>query len=172
MYENARSRVCAGCNLSEEFSVKHVKMGVHLDSCLSSLLFIMVLEALSQEFRTGCPGKRVYRWPGHHHRIRMANMSWRTCVIIKQMKSNPIITESLEELQEKLILWKTSIEGKGLWVNMGKTKVQISWPERSVLQKSGKKPCAMCLKQCFKLKFSPSPPEMLRKFPSLYNLVL
>ena len=39
-----------------------------------------------------------------------------------------IITESLEELQEKLILWKTNMERKGLWVNMGKTKVLISGP--------------------------------------------
>ena len=52
MYENARSRMHVGCNLSEEFSVK---VGFHQGSCLSSLLFIMVLEALSQEFRKGCP---------------------------------------------------------------------------------------------------------------------
>ena len=52
MYENARSRMHVGCNLSEEFSVR---VGFHQGSCLSSLLFIMVLEALSQEFRKGCP---------------------------------------------------------------------------------------------------------------------
>ena len=32
-----------------------VKVGVHQGSVLSPLLFIMVLEALSIEFRTGCP---------------------------------------------------------------------------------------------------------------------
>ena len=31
-----------------------VKVGVHQGSVLSPLLFIMVLEALSLEFRTGC----------------------------------------------------------------------------------------------------------------------
>ena len=57
MYENARSRVHVGCNLSEQFSVK---VGVHQGSFLSPLLFIMVLEALSQEFRTGCPWENLY----------------------------------------------------------------------------------------------------------------
>ena len=56
-----------------------------------------------------------------------------------------IITESLEELQEKLVLWKTNVEGKGLRVNMGKTKVLISGPG-SVLQKFDKDPCVVCLK--------------------------
>ena len=35
MYENTRSRVCVGCNLSEEFSVK---VGIHQGSCLNPLL--------------------------------------------------------------------------------------------------------------------------------------
>ena len=66
MYENVRSRVRVCCNLSEEFSVK---VGVHHGSCWSPLLFIMVLDALSKEFRTGCPWEIVSRWPGYHHRI-------------------------------------------------------------------------------------------------------
>ena len=57
MYENARSRACVGCNLSEEFSVK---VGVHQGSCLSSLLFITVLEALYQELRTVCHWENLY----------------------------------------------------------------------------------------------------------------
>ena len=44
MYENTRSRVWVCCNLSEEFSVK---VGVHQGPCLSPLMFITVLEALS-----------------------------------------------------------------------------------------------------------------------------
>ena len=69
---------------------------VHRSFCLSPSLFFMVLEALSQEFCTVCP--------------------WKIDLII--------ITESLEELQRKLILWKTNIhiEGKGLWANMGKNR--------------------------------------------------
>ena len=57
-----------------------------------------------------------------------------------------IIAETREELQEKLFLWKTNMEGKGLRVNMGKTKVLISGLGLYVLQKSGKDPCGMCLK--------------------------
>ena len=87
------------CNLSEEFSVK---VGVHQGFCLSPLLFIMVLEALSQEFRTECPWENLYG------------------------DDLVIITESLEELQQKLILWKTNMERKGLRVNMGKTNVLTS----------------------------------------------
>ena len=48
MYDSARSRVRIGSNLSEEFSVK---VGVQEGSCLSPLLFVTVLETLSQEFR-------------------------------------------------------------------------------------------------------------------------
>ena len=43
--------------LDEPFSVK---VGVHQGSVLSPLLFITVLEALSQEFRTGCPCELLY----------------------------------------------------------------------------------------------------------------
>ena len=71
-------------------------------SCLSPLLFITVLEAFSQEFCNGCPWENLY--------------------VIHLV----IITESQEELQEKLILWKNNIERKGLLVNMGKAKIPIS----------------------------------------------
>ena len=55
------------------------------------------------------------------------------------------ITDSIEELQEKLILWKFSITEIGLWVNMGKTKVLISVWGLDVLQMFGKDPCVVCL---------------------------
>ena len=86
------------------------------------LLFITVLEALSQEFRAGCSLEYLHAY------------------------NLVIITESLEELLQKLILWKTNMKGKKHWVNMSKTKVLISWPGLDVLQKSGKDPCGVCLK--------------------------
>ena len=49
MYSNARSRVRVGEGYSE------VKVGAHQGSVLSPLLFIIVLEALSREFRCGVP---------------------------------------------------------------------------------------------------------------------
>ena len=57
MYANARSRVRVGEGYSEEFEVK---VGVHQGSVLSPLLFIIVLEALSREFRSGVPWEDLY----------------------------------------------------------------------------------------------------------------
>ena len=57
MYANARSRVCVGEGFSKEFEVK---VGVHQGSVLSPLLFIIVLEALSREFRAGVPWEDLY----------------------------------------------------------------------------------------------------------------
>ena len=52
MYANALNRVRVGEVYSEEFEVK---VNVHQGSVLSPLLFIIVLEALSREFRSGVP---------------------------------------------------------------------------------------------------------------------
>ena len=57
MYSNARSRVRVGEGYSDEFEVK---VGVHQGSVLSPLLFIIVLEALSREFRCGVPWGDLY----------------------------------------------------------------------------------------------------------------
>ena len=48
IYENVRSSVWVCKGLSDEFEVK---FGVHQGSVLSPLLFIIVLDALSQEIR-------------------------------------------------------------------------------------------------------------------------
>ena len=56
MYSNARSRVRE--RYSEEFEVK---VGVHQGSVLSPLLFIIVLEALSREYRCGVPWEDLLR---------------------------------------------------------------------------------------------------------------
>ena len=48
------SRVRVGEGYSEEFEVK---VGVHHGSVLSPLLFIIMLEALSREFRCGSHGR-------------------------------------------------------------------------------------------------------------------
>ena len=52
MYCNAQSKVRVGSSYSEPINVS---VGVHQGSVLSPLLFIIVMEALSIEFRTGCP---------------------------------------------------------------------------------------------------------------------
>ena len=52
VYANARSRVRVAEGYSEEFEVQ---VGVHQGSVLIPLLFVIVLEALSREFRAGVP---------------------------------------------------------------------------------------------------------------------
>ena len=57
MYSNASSRVRVGEGYSKEFEVK---VGVHQGSVFSPLLFIIVLEALSREFRCRVPWEDFY----------------------------------------------------------------------------------------------------------------
>ena len=54
-YSNARRRVNG--HYSEEFGMG---VGVHQGSLLGPLLFILVLEALSREIRTGVPCELLY----------------------------------------------------------------------------------------------------------------
>ena len=120
LYRGARSSVRIGDTYSEEF---HVKVGVHQGSVLSPLLFIMVLEALSREFLTGCPCELFYA------------------------DDLVIMSKTLNELLEKLKTWKKGMEAKGLKANMTKTKLMISGPELNLLRDSGKYPCAVCRKR-------------------------
>ena len=57
MYKEVRSRVRVGDEYSNSFDVR---VGVHQGSVLSPLIFVIVLEALSMEFRTGCPWEILY----------------------------------------------------------------------------------------------------------------
>lgn len=119
LYQNARSQVRVNNSYSDVFNVK---VGVHQGSVLSPLLFIIVLEALSQEFRTGCPWEILYA------------------------DDLVIIAESMDEMLSKLKRWKEHLEAKGLRVNMGKTKVLISGKNLESLTNSGKHPCSVCRK--------------------------
>ena len=55
--EKQGKTVRVGDGYSEEFGVG---VGVHQGSVLSPLLFIIVLEALSRDFHTGCPWELLY----------------------------------------------------------------------------------------------------------------
>ena len=72
-----------------------VKVGVHQGSVLSPLLFIIVLEALSQEFRVGLPWELLYAG------------------------DLVLLAESEENLMTKLKEWRQGFEEKGLRVNFG-----------------------------------------------------
>ena len=73
-------------------------------SVLFPLLFIIVLEALSREYRTGC--------------------QWELLYTDDLMISAGFM--SMEELLVKLKTWKSEIMKVGLQVNMGKTKNMVS----------------------------------------------
>ena len=118
MYRNAQSKVRVGSSYSEPIEVS---VGVHQGSVLSPLLFIIVMEALSQEFRTGCPWELLYA------------------------DDLVIVADSLEELKARLKLWKNGLEQKGLKVNVGKTKIMLSAHDAPKAKiKSIKFPCAVC----------------------------
>ena len=119
MYDGCTSRVRVNDSYSDSIDVK---VGVHQGSVLSPLLFIIVLEALSREFRTGCPWELFYA------------------------DDLVISAETPELLDEKLSIWKLNFELKGLRVNMGKTKVMISGPNLDLLKDTGRHPCGVCRK--------------------------
>ena len=119
MYNNAPSRVRVGSEYSEEFEVG---VGVHQGSVLSPLLFIIVLEALSREFRVGVPWELLFA------------------------DDLVIIATSLEELKNRIEAWKEGLESKGLRMNMRQTMVMVSGRGLDVLHDSGKYPCAVCRK--------------------------
>ena len=117
MYENARTQVRVNRELSAEFSVN---VGVHQGSVLSPLLFIMVLEALFQAFRTGLPFEVLY-----------------TDDLV-------LIAEDEEAVQEKFKMWREGMDAKGLRVNINKTKVMISEVGGGIVREVGAYPCAVC----------------------------
>ena len=106
MYNNARSKVRVGSGYSEEFEVG---VGVHQGSVLSPLLFIIVLEALSKDFRVGVPWELLFA------------------------DDLVIVDTSLESLVERVMKWKNGLESKGLRVNMSKTKFMASGLDLDVL---------------------------------------
>ena len=69
-------------------------MGMHQGSGLSPLLFVIVMEAISREFRVALPWELLYA---------------------------DDLAETEEELIKRLNVWKENVESKGMRVNMNKT---------------------------------------------------
>jgi hypothetical protein len=119
MYEEATTSVKLNGRESKGF---RVKVGVHQGSVLSPLLFVIVLEALSREFRAGLPMELLYA------------------------DDLVLMAETLELLKEKIVKWKNGMEGMGLRVNVGKTKVMRCGVRVGQAENSGKWPCGICKK--------------------------
>jgi len=85
-----------------------VKMGMHQGSALSPLLFVIVMEAISREFRVALPWELLY----------VDNLA--------------VIAETEEELIKRLNEWKDNVESKGMRVNMNKNQGYDKWKTAEV----------------------------------------
>ena len=91
-------------------------MGMHQGSALNPLLFVIVMEAISREFRVALPWELLY------------------------VDDLAVIAETEEELIKRLNEWKDNVESNGMRVNMNKTKVMISGERQKVRQKAVRGP--------------------------------
>ena len=119
MYSNVQSSVQVNGSSSEPFKVTG---GVHQESTLSPLLFIIVMEALSREFRFSCPWELLYA------------------------EDLSTLNDSLADLKNRLADWKTSPETHGLRANVGKTEILVSCAEHNQISVSNAKySCGVCI---------------------------
>ena len=86
IYENAKCHVLLNGQFIDEFSIK---IGVHQGPVLKPLLFIIVMETLSREFKVGLPWELLYS------------------------DNSVLMAETLENLKKELTIWKDNIEAKG-----------------------------------------------------------
>jgi len=97
MYTGAKTVVRTVYGNSKGFEVK---VGMHQGSALSPLLSVIVMEAISREFRVAPPWGLLYA------------------------DDLAVIAETEEELIKRLNEWKDNVESKGMKVNMNKTNVE------------------------------------------------
>ena len=119
MYEDATTLVKLSGGVSKRFNVK---VGVHQSSVLSPLLFIIILEALSRNFKVGLLMELFYA------------------------DDLVLLAGTKEELVQKINTWKTGMEEKGLQVNVGKSKVMRCRNRTCQAENSGTFPCGICKK--------------------------
>ena len=88
-----------------------VTLGMHQGSALSPLLFVIVMEAISREFRVALPWELLYA------------------------DDLVVIAETEEDLIKRLNEQKNNVENRGIRVNMNKTKIMISGEHQKPVQK-------------------------------------
>jgi len=118
MYTGAETVVNTVYGNSKGFEVK---VGMHQGSACR-LSFVIVMEAISREFRVAVPWKLLYA------------------------DDLAVIVETEEELIKRLNEWKENVESKGMRVNMNKTKMTVSGESQKVTQKAARWPCGVCSK--------------------------
>ena len=111
-----KTAVSVDGELSSSFSVK---VGVHQGSALSPLLFIMVMDVLTEDVRDGSLMELLYG------------------------DDLVLCGESLNEVMDKYGRWTNVVEGKGLRVNVDKTKgMLLLFGKKSSVSKVD--PCGVC----------------------------
>jgi len=85
---------------------------MHQGSALSPLLFVLVMEAMSRQFRVALPWDLLYA----------ADLA--------------VTAETKDDLIKRLNEWKDNVESIGMRVSMNKTKVMISEEHQKVTQKA------------------------------------
>ena len=109
LYKGCKTTVSVDGELSSSFSVK---VGVHQGSALSPLLFIMVMDVLTEDVRDGS--------------------------LMESLYANDLVLcgDSLNKVVNKHKRWKNTVEGKSLMVNVDKTKaVQLLFGKKSSILK-------------------------------------
>ena len=116
LYKGCKTAVLVDGELSSSFSVK---VGVYQGSALSPLLFIMVMDVQTEDMRDGS--------------------------LIELLYADDLVLcgESINDVMDKYKRWKNAMEGKGLRVNIDKTKgMQLSFGKKSSVSKVD--PCGVC----------------------------
>ena len=106
-----------GFEMAEFKYVKFVKQSTGLT--LSPLLCVIVMEAISREFRIALPWELLYA------------------------DDLVVIAEREDDLIKRLNEWKDNVENRGMRVNMKKTKVMISGERQKQVQKAVRWPCGV-----------------------------
>ena len=100
MYERARTAVRTKYGKTESFPIE---VGLHQGSALSPFLFLVVLDTITVELREN-------------------DELWELLFADDLV----IIADTEEELQQRYLAWKNSLESKGMKVNTQKTEVMVS----------------------------------------------
>ena len=109
LHKGCKNAVLVDGELSSSFSVK---VGVHQGFALSPLLFIMVMDVLTEDVRDGSLMGLLYA------------------------DDLVLFGESLNDVMDKYKRWKNVVEGKGLRVNVDKTKgMRLSFGKKSSVLK-------------------------------------
>ena len=107
LYEGSKTKIKFESEFSEEF---YVAVGVHQRSVLSPLLFAIVVDVATENAREGLMKEILYA------------------------DDLLLMSETMEDLKERFLKWRSALESKRLKVNHEKTKVMVCGLEDEVIQ--------------------------------------